>query len=294
MALICRQKYGIFETERFWSVASDEIIEWALPIFEQSKSDVYYYVATGALQAANLKLIKLLLSKEAVDSEEIYLESAQKGHLHVLKWAQEANIKCEWWDGVCRNAAQWNHLDILDWVFDTVGYLWDGDLQGIDLKAIQWFLAKGRKWDKSMARGYCRDSGFIILQWAHLNGYDIGDDICYFAAKRESLEELKWAKSEGFPWDSTVCSIAAKNGDLKCLIWARENGCDWNEDTCDSAAKKGNLDCLIWARINGCPWNMDILKSNNESVLRYVRANCEDSWRQTQVYLNQLKIIREK
>ena len=54
------------------------------------------------------------------------------------------------------------------------------------------------------------------------------EDVCNYAASRESLRVLKWTRESNLVWTSDVCYYAALNGNLPALQYLHENRCPWD------------------------------------------------------------------
>jgi len=79
------------------------------------------------------------------------------------------------------------------------------------------------------------------------------EDVCNYAASRESLRVLKWTRESNLVWTSDVCYYAALNGNLPALQYLHENRCPWDKWTCRYAAMNKHWDCLQYAVDNKCP-----------------------------------------
>ena len=98
------------------------------------------------------------------------------------------------------------------------------------------------------------------LKFLHINGFKLGNKVCYYAALFNSLECLAYAHECNCYWDEETCEIAALRGNYKCLEYLHKNGCPWNRRTVIAAAENGHLECLKYAHENGCFINGKMLK----------------------------------
>ena len=143
------------------------------------------------------------------------------------------------WELITRRAAQYRHVDFLEWSFaDELGRL----------RWTWWFLAATA----------ARNGQLHVLQWMHskldhswIQVMDIGNS----AAEGGQLEVLQWADAYGHPWDEYTCATAALDGHLEVIQYAYANGCPWDEKSCAHAAFWDHLEVLQWALENGCPWD---------------------------------------
>ena len=137
---------------------------------------------------------------------------AMNGYIHILQWSLNPQMtrayKTPLDAYVCTLAAEYGHLDVLQWARAQVPPIpWD-------------------RWTPA----YAAYSGHLeVLKWARAQVPPVPWDgwTCTLAASGGYLEVLKWARAQvpPAPWDGFTCSMAADNGHLAVLQWARENGC---------------------------------------------------------------------
>ncbi len=140
--------------------------------------DVKHSVACGYLD-----IIKYLRNS----IQNIYVDSIQGGHLHVLQWAfangydlNQPRIKDGIYnitaqDELCMLAAHYGHIEILQWLVSI--------------------------------------------------GCTLTHEVCSSAAYANRFNVLQWARANGCPWNYYTCMSAASSGNLDMLKWAHDNGC---------------------------------------------------------------------
>lgn len=152
------------------------------------------------------------IAKELQNSFVFYCDCAQRGYLHVLKWANE-NIKSHEMECIARIAGKHGHLDILIWV-DTKKPL--------------------LKYDGTLSRLAAIGGCLHILKWLKLKGVHINHNnvpLTTPAANRGDLPMLKWLRQNDCSWNIYTTIGAVKGGHLEVLEWAIKNGCPYDKNS---------------------------------------------------------------
>lgn len=107
--------------------------------------------------------------------------AAVGGHLELLKFLVEQGFPavCPTSDdynyGVSRAAAEYGHINILQWVLDNHIEDWDEQVcrhaaGGGKLDTLKWLRANGCPWGASTCKDAVEGNHLQVLQWAHENG----------------------------------------------------------------------------------------------------------------------------
>ena len=98
-----------------------------------------------AIQAGQLEVLSWMISISKEDkSHYSMLYVAERGQLHILKWAHENGIGK--FSGAMYGAASQGHLHILEWLHQNgiegnTGWEMDSAIQGGHLDVVKWLLA---------------------------------------------------------------------------------------------------------------------------------------------------------
>jgi hypothetical protein len=194
-----------------------------------------------AVRQGNLLVLQYLKSMDFVADDDTCVIAAEYGHLDILQWVRTSStMNCAWDKRICENAAKNGHLHVLQYARGGGG---GGGVDGIDCP-----------WDADTCAFAAENGHLAALQWARANGCEWDSRVCFLSAKNGHLDILQWARPNGCLWSEETCADAALNGHLLVLQWARANGCEWDSRTCSCAARNGHLHVLKWAHRNGCEW----------------------------------------
>ena len=155
---------------------------------------------------------------------------ARYGHLHALQWLS-AKTPDYVFNGVCKNAAEKGHLEVLQWARDQ-GYPWGDDACDMAaaygrLEVLRWALEDGWKWTDRSFDQAAENGRLVVLQWALANGYP------------------------GVPW--SWVAYAARSGHLEVVEWAHSNGGELTPNASCWARWEGHTVVLDWLIAHGCP-----------------------------------------
>lgn len=259
----------------------------------QDRAEVLKVLAAlhGHLDFLRTHLDKKLKSKQGfrtLDSR-IVMAAARGGHLHVLKWLQNApgpgkgpNLTSE----VLGSAAEGGHLDVIRWL-RSKGCPWNELTSNKaaaagSLESLEFLRRHGCPFGQ--ASFSAASTGQIkVLEWLRRQGLlRVEPMTCAAAATGGELECLEYLKSASFPFDRNATLMAVRNGQLNSLEWLLSNGkLELDVHMCDEAAASGNLNTLKWLRKAGCPgdsgcWAVasDYLDSSqHREIMAYCRAN---------------------
>lgn len=168
--------------------------------------------------------------------------AAEKGHLHVLKWAKLNALDLP--DNLVWSAANSTQFDIIKWAITEAGFEWNG---------------ADDPWEETFEM-IALSGDVEIMQWAHDHGCTMSGSAFAYAACHGNLESLKWLQQHGVPMPESAeaCRVAAASGKLECLQWLRAQGFPWDAGTC-RAARRATWTVpeaeatLSWAQAHGCP-----------------------------------------
>jgi hypothetical protein len=192
-----------------------------------------------AVRQGNLLVLQYLKSMDFVVDDDTVVIAAEYGHLDILQWVRTSStMNCAWDKRICENAAKNGHLHVLQYARGG-----GGGVDGIDCP-----------WDADTCALAAEYGHLAVLQWARTNGCEWDSRVCSLSAQNGHLGILQWARPNGCLWSEETCANAAENGHLLVLQWARANGCEWDSRTCSCAAGNGHLHVLKWAHRNGCEW----------------------------------------
>lgn len=168
--------------------------------------------------------------------------AAEKGHLHVLKWAKLNALDLP--DNLVWCAANSVQFDIIKWAITEAGFEWNG---------------ADDPWEETFDQ-IALSGNVEIMQWAHDHGCTMSGSAFAYAACHGSLECLKWLQQHGVPMPESAeaCRVAAASGKLECLQWLRAQGFPWDAGTCRAARRATWVipeaeATLSWAQAHGCP-----------------------------------------
>ena len=168
--------------------------------------------------------------------------AAEKGHLHVLKWAKLNALDLP--DNLVWCAANSVQFDIIKWAITEAGFEWNGAHE---------------PWEDTFEM-IALSGDVEIMQWAHDHGCTMSGSAFAYAACHGNLESLKWLQQHGVPMPESAeaCRVAAASGKLECLQWLRAQGFPWDAGTCRAARRATYAvpeaeATLSWAQAHGCP-----------------------------------------
>ena len=231
----------------------------------------------NAIKAGNLDFIKFAHQNGVVVNdtyESILQNSAEHGHVHIIKWAlstfdfseeradhnigQGAGLggrlqavefamsrsKC-CRESICGGAIYGGHLEILKSVNQ---FNWDKfetedvaeNNHGRNLEVLEWCM----KQNPSVVAHECKQR--CIGYWAIFNGFN--------------TDFLDGIRSMGLIPEDGMCQNAADVGDLSHMKWARRNGFSWDSKVSAAAAHLGKADMLMYVIENGCPWDESLFQ----------------------------------
>ena len=162
------------------------------------------------------------------DSELIARVAGRGGQLRVLQWLENRNPQWKPHPELCLDAAMGGHLEIIKWARER-GVPWDGGR---------------RSWQGNFIRDAARHHD--VLKWALEHGHPPHPDVCYTAARNDSLATLKLARRHGCGWDGDTLSYIARRatGGLELIRWALEQGCPVYNEVRVAAADAGRADVM--------------------------------------------------
>ncbi len=279
-----------------------QICDWLhfnkCPWLEYSSNIVAYHGRLNSLQWLHNHCYKL--------ASNIHVKAAMGGHLDIIKWIDtisfcfykkdfmESHMSVgEWTDfhrynSVCRAAAKYGHIHILEWVYQRDKKSFPSDItesaaEGGKLETLKWLLGKNYEITAECIKEAAKHGHLNILQYIDDQDYLFLDDITYYAAKSGSVEMMKWLHSKGLAFEDRLCSKAAKNGHLELLQYLYNNGCTWHSYICVHAVKGYNLNMLKWLQTiigsNPLFWNIDVVieavSSEYIDILSWLHYNTE-------------------
>jgi hypothetical protein len=177
-------------------------------------------------------------------SKSASLLAAQEGHLSVLKWAFDRNL-CIPSDS-SRYAAEYSHLDILDWLYSVRNKLYGGGLESWPITAIiysaasrgrlevlEWFKNVNPPWVK--AKVLCRETAEKAARYSHKH------ILLWLIQNKFRLSTCK-----------RLCSFAAIDGNYDLVLWLHEQGCALEGFVVRNSISGGNVKLVAWVmeRIN--------------------------------------------
>jgi hypothetical protein len=205
---------------------------------------------------------------------DVCANAADKGHLHVLKYAFENG--CPWDQGTCDSAAARGHLQCLKYAHENgcelstkicVVAAYNGHLAclqyahengcSLSVDDAQYFACM------NACEAAAENGHLDCLTYAHVNGCEWGR--CDKAAFHGHLHCLRYAHENGYYLTGTnACEYAALYGHLDCLVYAHENGCALYAHSCPHAANRGHRACLEYLYTHGCYWDLASFLNNKD------------------------------
>jgi hypothetical protein len=146
-----------------------------------------------------------------------------------------------------------------------------------DISTLQAAVELGLPLTDALLIGAAESGSEFKLHWLHLlQGCQLPDGICDYAARCGHVDTLRWLQNYGGELTASTCEGAAAGAHLCVLEFLRDEGCDWDETACAAAAKHGHLFVLQWLHEQGCPWFGENISSHAASsgsieVLLYLK-----------------------
>lgn len=215
-------------------------------VFEARRSFTVRLLRFAAQQGrlAALKWLRALCHQTWEDDEDLMIDAARHGHLHVLKFLQTGPRPPLWgWQTAHAAVA---HPDCFVWLLTQTD--WNPCTDDI----VEEVAAAGNV--PGLEYLYYNAADFVPI-----NKWDAR--VIEAAASSGCLPALEYVCSlhPPIPWDATACSAAARSGNLEMLKWMRnwDEPMPWDEATCSAAVSTGNLEMLQWLRSQQppCPWS---------------------------------------
>ncbi len=147
----------------------------------------------------------LMESEHNIYIDIIVYNATIKGHLHMLKYIEKFNSTisiCNHSDDASQYAAQYGHLNILQWFYDNNFPLGENYcLMAADygqIKILDWALKNNIYVDFTDHEIIIQNGHVDVLQWLLDHNYKINDNICNWAEKYNQNDILNWAIEKGF------------------------------------------------------------------------------------------------
>ncbi|KAL6045080.1 Poly(ADP-ribose) polymerase catalytic domain containing protein [Balamuthia mandrillaris] len=297
-------EFRVLETAAF--VGHTHILQWmaSIPLKGSVLKDVFCSSCVAAaarggqletlkwmkheIEARNAAAVHALAPDDGEDSTENeqnlrhldlirpFWFAAEGGHFHLLRWVVGElgyNPAASMAEGypLFAAAAGGGRVDILEWLQDKLGLVFDGNRQacaaaagGGHLEALQWLVARGGKLDRVVSAR---------------------------AAAGGQLHVLQWLFAVGCPWEDSAVGGVAEGGHIEVLRWlvqergaeALENACLYG-GICMRAASKGHLEMLKFLRMEVTPpfhWDTATSEAavkapkNRMAMLRWMREEAQ-------------------
>lgn len=209
------------------------LLEWASELPRFPLRDARLTVAAARL--GNLPVLQRL-------HELLGLEAATPEDVEVLGHA----------------AAESGNLEVLQWVEQKYGLVWDEKLFAKSvaagcLPALKWLREKGCPWSKRACAKAAESGNLQLLKWLRHQGCKWDEETCCKAAEHGHLCVLQYAVEHDCPWDKWTCAAAAWSGQLQTLQYARQQGCPWDNHTYYNASANKQTHIIEWLNEAGCP-----------------------------------------
>ncbi len=137
-----------------------------------------------------------IIKNNNIFKKSTYCKFATLGYINILKWITAdvlesvkehfilisnghirgyADPYAYRYNVICTYAAQYGHLDIIQWMYESGKCKLDTHMCsfaaiGNQLEALRWLRANGCPWDANVCAFAARNCYLDILQWAHDNG----------------------------------------------------------------------------------------------------------------------------
>jgi hypothetical protein len=167
--------------------------------------------------------------------------------------------------------------NFINFIYEHENYTYDGKYAGI---YAYYTLTKNTCINNRICFNY--DDAIInghlnCLSYMHKNGPELGNNLCYLAAKHGRLDCLKYVHTNGCDikyidqdTNHNVCDCAANYGYLDCLTYAHKNGAEFKSSVCTLAAAAGYLNCVKYA----CEYDRTLIDSVCEISVKHNRLDC--------------------
>jgi hypothetical protein len=152
-----------------------------------------YLVTNRASKNNHIEVLKWAIQNGASYNGDVYANIAFNGDLETLKQMHQEHpndeMRLAWVPLAYNQAAFGGHLDILEWLRQTFGPIWDDHIylfaaHSNQVKILEWLIR----------------SSPVIPNYTQLSS-----QISWHAAVTGSLDSLKWLRSHGVPMDIQDC-----------------------------------------------------------------------------------------
>jgi len=205
---------------------------------------------------------------------------------------------------VCNNAAKYNHIEILKWLYHETDFgedifksvsIYDEAVDGGNLEILKWLyytFNKHHNKRRPITKGLCeiaaQKGNLEILKWCveynygceHVEDINV-NDICVCAALSGNIDMMKYLIEELFGiMDERMTRNAAIMGHKDMLFWLLENGCPYNYSTSIELSNNRHYELLKIFVENGykCCENalINVAINGNFELLKWLDSkNCE-------------------
>lgn len=149
-------------------------------------------------RSGNLEVLKFARQNGVTCNKYTFQEAVEKGHLHIVTYLHNENIRCEL---SCTLASQAGQLEILKFLH-THGYEWG-----------------------TLCTQYAAEEGHLdCLMYLHEEGCEWDEDAFRCAAEGGHLPVLQYLHAQGAPFEPCAISSAAAGGHDDCVLFLQEAG----------------------------------------------------------------------
>ncbi len=176
------------------------------------------------------------------------------GKFELLKYAHSKSCQINNYSTTC--AAYNGHIDILDWIINNTK---------ITLVCT------------NICNNSSRNGHTNVLNWLHLNSFDIEKDTCIAAAIiNDHLNILEWLLQHDMT-NTKISKCAAATGKINILQWTHDNKLIKDNSFCNDGACNGQIKVLQWAKDNNYKIeNIDyslVIKNGHINVIEWLYNN---------------------
>ena len=251
-----------------------DIFEWSRKKLPQITFDINAY--NIACKNGHLNVIKFLLHKGLMPTEKVYLDAAEYGHLHILKYIKITCPTHVFNSIIYSHAAINGHIEIIEWLKSLDPQCpWDDQIMSVaaangQIETLKWLRSQGYPWDKFICIRAARSGQLKTIQWLiSQNPQCPLDDFVYSeAVKYGHFEIIKWLRfhSPRCYLDCIVFEEAIKYGNLEMIKWLISENCiePRNPNKYEIAISEGNLEVLNFFDSKEL---RDCIKSQSEKII---------------------------
>lgn len=111
---------------------------------EEFETEIVYNVAHAAAKHGSLDILKYIYEKNAPLLDDIWNIAAEYGHIHVLEWLVDNNLKVSKGGGKYDGAIKGDGIEVIKWIY-AAGYPWEPHMLSIAIaycsyRVLEWLL----------------------------------------------------------------------------------------------------------------------------------------------------------